>query len=289
MKVLVTGASGLLGRYLARSVPDGVEAEFTWATAWQPWCRHQLDVADASQVGYVFAKVKPDAVVHMAGVGSVDWCEANYRTAWAVNVGGTKNVLAQRVPAMLTSTNAVYSGEDPPYAEDAPREPVNAYGITRRHAEDAVLEAGGSAVRLFLLYGWEPPGARGNWASSAARRLAAGERLRVVDDVFYQPTYAADAAEVIWKALSGVEQRQINVAGEDRVSLFTFITQLARSFGAYENLVEPCSIREFPSLAPRPGDTTYDLSLARQLGLSCRGIEEGLEAMYWEGGRRERL
>lgn len=274
MKVLVTGASGLLGRYMAGCVPDGIDAEFCYWTVKQPWTAHRLDVTNQAELDYVFAKVKPDKVIHMGSVGNVDWCQDHYRDAWRINVEGTRAVISQGAPVLLTSTNAVYSGDNPPYSEDSPREPVNAYGRTRKQAEDAVFKAGGIAARLFLLYGWEPAGARGNWASSAVRKLAAGEPLRIVNDVYYQPTYAGDAAKAVWGALG--EWQTANVAGNDRVSLYEFITTLAEIWGYNKDVISPASITEFKSLAPRPGDTTYDLEVA------CRGIRDGLEAMYLE-------
>lgn len=280
MKVLITGASGLLGKYMARTVPDGVEPAFTWHTVQQPWCRHQLNVTNPDAVAYVAGKVKPDAIVHMAAVGDVDWCQRNYRDAWKVNVEGTRNVLSLGVPTLMTSTNAVYSGDDPPYGESAPQEPVNAYGKIRREAERA-MKGRGWIARLFLLYGWQPPGARGNWATNALDKLLAGGALRVVDDVWYMPTYAEDAARAVWKMLT-LPEGAYNVAGEERVTLLDFVRRLAGTWGLDAGRIEPCSITEFPSIAPRPRDTAYDLAHSKSFGLGCRGVGEGLEAMRRE-------
>jgi dTDP-4-dehydrorhamnose reductase len=283
MNVLVTGGSGLLGRYLLDAKPEGVEAHFTWYTRCQPWTAYQMDVCDRSQVSYVFGRVRPQAVIHMAAAGSVDWCERNYREAWRCNVEGTDNVLEAAkdygAKVLLTSTNAVFDGESPPYAWDSPREPVNAYGKMRRGAEDLVARYEGvwQVVRLFLLYGWEPDGARGNWASNAVRKLRAGERLRVVDDVFYQPTYAEDAAISLWWMLAEHGQGYWHVSGGDTVSLHEFVLQVARTWGFDEGLVEPISIEDLPQLAPRPRDSSYAENVDW-----CRGVESGLAAMRAE-------
>lgn len=288
MKVLVTGGSGLLGRHLARCVPDGVDAAFTWYTVHQPWCLHQMDVTDASQVGYVFGRFRPDAVVHMAAEGGVDRCEREYTVAERTNVDGTRNVLQaareRRARVLLTSTNAVFSGDDPPYRPDSERRPINVYGRLRKRCEDLVAghPHGWQVARLFLLYGWEPEGARGNWASTVVRKLRRGEPLRVVRDAHYMPTYAADAAEAVWALLlDGRRDAAFHVAGDAACSLYEFAREAAGAFGLDAGCVIPAKLSQFPDIAPRPRDTSYDPAEL----VACRDFAEGLRAMRDEEGR----
>jgi len=286
-RVLVTGGSCLLGKYLQVSIPPGVQAEFTWYKNYQPWCHHQMNITEDKDIRYVFNKVRPQAVIHMASLGSVDEVERNYRPSWVTNVEGTRNLLkvAEEYEAqvLLTSTNAVFDGDHAPYAEDADRVPVNRYGTMRKVAEDLVMKYRfkWQIARLFLLYGWEPVGARDNWASKAVRKLGAGQRLRMADDVYYQPSYAGDVARVLWDLL-GQGQGVYHVAGDDRVTLHQFVLSVAETWQLDPSLVEPIPFadlaREF-KLAPRPADTAYDLYKARLFGLECRGVKAGLEAM----------
>ena len=307
MKILVTGGSGLLGKYLHMSEPPGLDVHYTWFSSKQPWCAHRLNIymrqpggrtrdQNQRQIDYVFGKVKPDAVVHMAGVGNVDFCQQNYQLAWDTNVEGTRHVMKAAADhgaqVLLTSTNAVFSGENPPYGEDDPREPVNAYGKIRKAAEDVVLREGGYVARLFLLYGWEPEGARGNWASGAVQKLQAGQKMRVVNDRWYMPTYAADAAQVVWallgqgqgEGLKALPHRIYHVAGADRVTLYDFVKSVAEQWSLDPSLVEPCSFDDLPGLAPRPVDSCYRLERMGELDvLPCRGIEAGLGTMRLAG------
>jgi dTDP-4-dehydrorhamnose reductase len=286
MKVLITGGSSLLGKYLHDTTPAGIRADYTWYSHYCPWTRHHLDVTDPDQVAYVMGKIKPEAIIHMAAIGSVDWAQQNYRPAWDVNVEGTRHILeaARDLGArvLLTSSNAVFSGEDPPYREDSELAPVNAYGKIRVQNERIVMkEQNYQIVRLFLLYGWEPEGARGNWASSAFRKLSDGQKLRVVDDRWYMPTYAADAARAIWSLLDQGQSGVYHVAGDDRVTLHDFVATVAEQWQFPQSLVEPCPFAGL-GIAPRPVDTTYDLSKLHALGIHCRGIREGVEAMWQE-------
>lgn len=300
MNVLVTGGSSLLGKYLHDTVPGGVTATFTWCNTIQPWCAHQLNVCDKDQVQYLFSKIQPEAVIHMGSWGSVDACHQNFSAAWDVNVEGTRHVLRGAgdygATVLFTSSNAVFDGQHAPYGEDDELHPVNPYGDQRRTAERHVrgYRYDYLIARLFLLYGWEPPGARDNWASKAVRYLTAGQALTVTSDHWYMPTYARDAALALWDLLdqgqreASVCRTVYHVAGDDRVTLHEFVQSVADTWHLDRSLVEPapyCEIQKrFNLAAPRPVDTSYKLDRIHGLGIHCRGVAEGLAAMREEGG-----
>ena len=279
MNVLVVGGSCLLGKYLECTCPEGIDLTKTWYM--NPLGGLQMDVCDPSQVGYVFGRVNPDVVIHMAAVGSVDWCEQNYEMAEAVIVKGTRNVLMAardyQSKVVYTSTNAVFSGEDPPYGEGDERRPVNRYGALRKRAEDLVTAYRHSwnITRLFLLYGWPPEGARTNWGAEIAKRLRRNERVELVDDRWWQPTYAGHAASALWRLLD--KDGIFHYAGADRVSLYGFGQRIAKIFGLDASLLEPIASDDL-GVAPRPLDTTYCLDKARGI-MDVPGLDEGLREM----------
>jgi dTDP-4-dehydrorhamnose reductase len=293
MKVLITGGSSLLGKYLLATLPKGWQATAMWYTNYAPGCVYQMDVCNQSQVRYIFGRVKPDVVIHCAALGDVDYAERNYTEVETVNLGGTRNVLAAakeyRALFVLTSTNAVFGGDQPPYAEDSPRQPVNAYGRIRVRVEDEVLSARNwLIVRLFLLYGWPPPGARGNWAETLVSGLKSGKKFKMVNDTYWQPTYAGDAARSIWKLVQGGARDEVyHVAGSNRVTLYEFARAVALTWSLDKSLLEPVDSDAFPTIARRPMDSTYDLSKLHALGIKPSGVLEGLAKMKREKARKE--
>lgn len=294
MNVLIVGGSNLLGRYLLRSVPSGLDVTATWYTNYMPGCTYQLDLTNQSQVNYVFGRVKPQVVLHLAAIGDVDFAEAHFQETFAVNVLGPRNVLHAcqdyHAKIIYTSSNAVFDGKNPPYAEDAPRYPVNGYGVTRKEAEDSVMQSGCDWVllRLFLLYGWSPPGARTNWVQTIVRKLRAGEGLSLVDDTVWQPTYAGFAADAIWKAaqamwLAGdarIANQVIHLASPEPVSLYTLGLNVAHTWDLPADKIQPIKSSSLPkSLAKRPTNSTYNLEKSHQLGLALPSLWDGLKQM----------
>jgi dTDP-4-dehydrorhamnose reductase len=183
---LVTGAGGMLGRDLVAVLASrGVVT--TAAT------RADLDVRDESAVRDAVAG--HDVVVNAAAWTDVDGAETAYDAALAVNGEGAALVAdacrAAGARMIHLSTDYVFSGvASAPYPEDAPTDPVSAYGRSKLAGERAVLVAGGTVVRTAWLYG-----AHGsNFVATMLRLAGVRDTVDVVDDQRGQPTWSGALA-----------------------------------------------------------------------------------------------
>jgi len=282
MNVLITGGSGLLGKSLTETKPVGITIKSTWYTN----CigaDYQMDVCNQSQVNYVVNLVQPEIIIHCAANGSVDYAEKAFTDVRNVNVEGVKNVARAahdyRAKFVFISTNAVFAGDSPPYAEDSYRQPVNRYGSIKREAEDRVTELNNwLIIRPFLLYGWPHPNARQNWFSIILSRLNSHQELKLVNDIWWQPTNAKDCAKAIWQLIK-YKNEIYHVATTDRVTLYEFGLTIARLWGYENQFIEPITSSELKGVAPRPINTTYDLRKLHKLGIELPGIEKGLKSL----------
>jgi dTDP-4-dehydrorhamnose reductase len=184
VKLLVTGAGGMLGRELS---------SYGYATAAD---RSALDVTDAGAVAEAVAG--HDVVVNAAAWTDVDGAQTQEVLATAVNGDGAANVAeaCAKHGAILIhiSTDYVFNGSSAhPYAEDQPTDPVNAYGRSKLAGEQAVLRLlpdHGFVVRTAWLYG-----AHGkNFVRTILRLARTRETLDVVADQHGQPTWAGALA-----------------------------------------------------------------------------------------------
>lgn len=284
MKVLITGGSGLLGKSLKETVPPGVKVESTWY-AHCIGAEHQMDVSNKSNVSYIFSLVEPDVVIHCAAIGKVDYAEWNYTDVHQVNVEGVKNVARaahdHRAKFVFISTNAVFDGNHPPYNEESDCNPVNAYGRIKREAEQRVKELHHwLIIRPFLLYGHHYKNCRPNWFTTIINALLDRKPLRLVNDVWWQPTNAQDCAKAIWRLIPDYDNEIFHVATDDRVTLYEFGLTIARLWGYEgEKFITPIETSELKGIAPRPVDTTYDLTKLHDAGIKLMGIEEGLKKL----------
>jgi dTDP-4-dehydrorhamnose reductase len=296
MNVLITGGSGLLGRYLIRTAPEWAELYATYNSHptvctdvgfWKMDLRSDIDVAEA------FEFSKPDIVIHCAGNGSVDVCQRDFEQYHDVNINGSRRIIEESLNMacskfVAVSTNAIFCGNDPPYYDDDDLCPVNMYGHSKAYLEHATellyAKTPGKAlvVRTILRYGWNWLHGRHNWASKAVQSFKDGKALRIVDDTVTQPTHAEDVAKTIWTLIERKRCGAYNISSGDSMSLHDFVVEVARTFGYSTGLVGRAKTSDFPGIAPRPTDTSYTLSRLKQEGIYLDNVQEGLRRMMDE-------
>lgn len=271
MRVLVTGAQGLVARALLRSAPADIQTI--------PAAREDLDITDPSALGRFVDDSRPDLIVNTAAYTAVDRAENEPEAARQVNEFGARDVAmaAKRhgIRLIHLSTNFVFDGlADQPYAHDAQTAPVNVYGRTKLAGEAAVVSIlAGSAIVLRTAWIYGAGGS--NFLLTMLTLMRERRPIRVIADQFGTPTAAASVAEAIWAfarlpAASGIYHW--TNAGE--ASWYEFATAIAEDAAALGLIpfppdLAPAATADFPELAPRPRYAVLDLSSTIEtIGLS---------------------
>ncbi|GAA1840613.1 dTDP-4-dehydrorhamnose reductase [Agromyces salentinus] len=259
--MLITGAAGMLGHDLQRAF-DGREVTALG--------RADLDVTDAAAV--LDAVAGHDVVVNAAAYTKVDDAETHEAEAYAINATGAANLAeaAREHGAKLVtvSTDYVFDGfASEPYAEDRPRDPINAYGRTKAAGEELALAAhpeGTYVVRTAWLYGEDGP----NFAATMLRIAAQRETWTVVDDQVGQPTWTFDLATRIRELLEADAPAGIyHGTNSGRTSWFGFARAVLEEAGLDPERVQPTTSAEFVRPAPRPAFSVLGHDAWRTAGL----------------------
>ncbi|MCX8183092.1 MAG: dTDP-4-dehydrorhamnose reductase [Crenarchaeota archaeon] len=290
MKILVTGASGLLGSKICLlALKKGHEVYSVYREhAVDSGKPVKLDLTSWSDVFKAFSELKPEAVIHAAAYTDVDGCEANRDTAWSVNAESTRLVAeaSARIGAHLTyvSTDYVFDGEKGLYTEDDEPNPINYYGYTKLKGEEYVKQHGEQwcIARASVIYGWGAEH-KPNFATWLISSLSQGKEVKVLTDQHVSPTFNTNLAEMLLEIAERRITGVLHTAGATRVSRHGFALKLAEAFQLDVNMVKPASMREIPWKARRPRDSSLNVSKALML-LESKPLrlEQALEMMRKE-------
>jgi dTDP-4-dehydrorhamnose reductase len=260
VKVLVTGATGQLGR-------DVIGAFDGWDVI-----AARVDVADRDAVLGAVTTVSPDAVVHAAAWTAVDACEAEPDRAWAVNALGCRHVAdaCRRVGAHLCaiSTDYVFDGTaSAPYTEWDTPNPLSVYGRSKLGGEREVLglAPGASVVRTSWLCGAGGP----NFVKTMLRLASGDGEVSVVDDQRGCPTFTADLAGALRRLVSARLPGLFHITNAGATTWFDLARSVFELAGADPSRVVPVSTAELRPArpAPRPANSVLDNAALRLSGL----------------------
>lgn len=220
MKILIVGASGLVGNNLYRSALEaGYEVLGTHRGDPVETLR-TLDLADVEAMESLVSKFNPEAVLCCAAWPWVDGCESDPERARRENALQPAGLAraAHRIGARFVyfSTSYVFNGVDGPYDENASPSPINSYGWSKLEGEQRCLDATeGNAIiaRTMGVFGQEPQ--RKNFVCQVHDQLSAGRGMKVPIDQYGNATHALDVSRATLSLIQKGESGIWNLAGPD--------------------------------------------------------------------------
>jgi dTDP-4-dehydrorhamnose reductase len=278
-RAIVTGAGGLIGRYLVNSAPR-------WAPGWsvQGLTRAQLDLTDQSAVRSTFHRYQPQLVIHCAALSRTKDCERDPESAARINVDATSvlSQLAGNARFIFLSSGDVFDGTRGWYDESAEPNPINVYGRTKLQGERAVLQnPAHTVVRIVLTAGASDTGDR-SFVEDMCRAAAAGKDVTLYEDEFRCPLPAGVIARALWEFVGQDKPGLYHLGGRERLSRWEIGELLLPWYPELRGRLIKGTAASHAG-APRPSD----------LSLNCRKIQQLLSFPFpgfrsWLTERRHR-
>jgi dTDP-4-dehydrorhamnose reductase len=281
MKVMIIGATGLLGKPLMREWKSAAVA----GTG-----SRDLDIRDAARVRELIDKAGPDWIVLAAAYTDVDGCEKNPEVAFAVNRDGALNVAAAAKAVgsrlLFLSSDYVFDGrKTEPYEVDDVRNPQSVYGRSKAESEIRLLEKMPECciVRTSWLFG-----VGGKCFPDTILKLAATRpTLDVVNDQRGCPTYTVDLAKAIIELCGKNAGGIVHAANAGQCSWFEFSQEIVRDAGLTTE-VRPVSSQQMARPAPRPAYSVLSATSLHRYGIEMPGWKDGLRR-YLDERRGDRV
>jgi dTDP-4-dehydrorhamnose reductase len=292
MKILITGANGLLGYKLVQLLSRQSDLQ-TIATGRRMISDlpasvsfHELDITDPIQTENVIRNLKPDVIINSAAMTQVDQCEMEHDLCWKTNVTGVENLIAACAKTgthlVHVSTDFIFDGAHGPLDETAIPGPINFYGESKFAAETALQQStiSWTILRTVLVYGVTPDMSRSNIVLWVKKSLESGKTINVVNDQWRTPTLAEDLAMGCLLAAKKKAVGIYNISGEDMMTPYDIAIQTADFFKLDKSLILATDSSKFRQPAARPLKTGFIITKAkRELGYHPHSFKEGLARM----------
>jgi dTDP-4-dehydrorhamnose reductase len=282
-RVLITGSQGMLGKDIVRAFIKDPQYDVCGLDHHKSSSSlmYQLiyeDLTQLTEVNSLLMDIKPDIIIHCAARVNVNKCELEKDSTKLLHIESSR-VLASYKPSktrfIYISTDSVFDGIKGNYTEDDSANPLNYYAKTKHAGENVVMTINDNALIIRTnIYGFHNPVGTSlvEWAISS---LLENKPITGFSDVFFNPLYTRQLAEIV-ASLTATETKGIINAGCDRfISKYEFLKELARTFKYDEMLIRKISVETIKFTAPRPRNTTLNIQKLKQHGFAP-ALEDGL-------------
>ena len=287
MKILVTGANGMLAKEIKEKFAQGNELILTDVA--------ELDITNREAVMKYVEEKKPELIINCAAFTAVDKAEEAGEIVEKINADGPGNLAkaAKANDAVLVhvSTDYVFGGDldvEKDYKEDDPKKPVTAYGITKLHGEEQIQENTDKyyIFRTAWLYGI----GGNNFVKTMLKLGEDRDELNVVADQHGSPTYAKDLSEIIYQSVTKkIPYGIYNSTNEGYTTWYDFTKAIFEYTGTICK-VNPVTTEEYIEMmkvtqAKRPKNSQMSKEKLEKAGIEVPQWEDGLKRYLKEEGR----
>lgn len=299
-RLLVTGASGLLGANLALLAQKLGYEVLGWTNSRPlvdaPFTTRAVDFGNPQDLARAFQAAHADALINCAAQANVDVVEKQPERAYRVNAEAAGELAhmarGANVPMIHISTDSVFDGKQGNYKETDTPNPLNTYAQSKLAGEHAVAQANPeAAIARVVFYGWSLTGTR-SLAEFFYNNLTFGKPVNGFTDMFFSPLYVAHLAEalleMLQKRLSGI----YHVYAPESLSKYDFGVRLAQEFGLDASLIRPISALDSDLPTRRSLNLSMNTDkLQAALGKPLPSQTEGLRALHadLDSGLRQKL
>lgn len=285
--ILIAGSNGMLGRDIVKRFiannsynVHGINRHLNKRSNIK---EYTCDLTNFAETKKILKQINPDIIINCAANIDLDLCEDNKDYTYIINAESAA-ILASYNPLktkyIYISTDSVFDGIKGNYKEGDKTNPLNYYAYTKLEGERLSLEQNLNSIIIRTnIYGFNIPQKKtlAEWALS---NLISNNRINGFDDVYFNPVYTKQLAELCHQIINTNFKGLINVGCTQKLSKYEFLIKLANQFNINTNLIDCMSVENMNSKIERPKNTTLNTSVIKQTMNIEFDIDDGIKCLY---------
>ncbi len=287
MRILVTGASGLLGLNLSlhlKSVHKVLGILHTQELREPPFRTFKDDYSDFVSLESLISKARPDLLINCAAMANLDTCESQPEEAHHVNaeLPGALAVICKKkgIRFIHISTDAVFDGRMGDYSEEDVPNPISVYAKTKFEGESMVAgEYPEAIIARVNFYGYSLSGKR-SLAEFFLNNLKAGNKVNGFVDVMFCPLYVTDLVNTLMQMVDKELKGLFHVVSPETLSKYAFGVKIANRFGFDKDLIQPKSVTASDLRAARSPRLSLKIDKLKKSEIIPPGQDDCIEHFY---------
>lgn len=288
MKILIPGASGLLGINLALEATKTFDTVGTYLSNKlhnTPFKTIACDLSQTEEINDLVSSVEPDLIINCAALANVDACESQIDQARSLNTALPAQLAditkMKNIKFIHISTDAVFDGQNKFYLETDEPNPLNQYAQSKLDGECEVTQRNPDAIIARTnIFGWSLKGKR-SLAEWFFNNLSAGNQIKGFTDVTFCPLFVGDLAKILIHMAQQDLKGLYHVVGGDCPTKFEFGKAIAHKFGFDEKLITPTSWKDGSLAATRSSNLCLNIDkLTKAMRIPPPRLEQGLEEFF---------
>jgi dTDP-4-dehydrorhamnose reductase len=266
-KVLVTGASGMLGSRIAEYIQQSATFE-VYGVGRKNIIRKykycQLDLLDKDAVKEVLNELNPDTIIHCAANVNLNDCEVNKENANSLHIEATKTLASFKsgeCKIIYISTDSVFDGVKGDYTETDQPSPLNYYALSKLMGEEKLAQVNPNFLVLRTnLYGFHKFEEGNSLFEWIYQNLSKQKNITGFTNIYFNPLYTGQISQIVFQFLDKKETGLFHLGCKEKITKYKFALMVAEEFGFEKSLIQSGSYEETTISLKRPKNTTLDYS-----------------------------
>lgn len=269
MKIIITGASGMLGTHIIKNLASSSHELYGFSDKTSISFKKveitPLDLKSEEQIEKEIYHIAPDLIIHTAAISSIKEAYENPEAAFSINRDSTRHLAFYgkkynpNCRTIYISTDLVFSGNEAPYSEDDTPTPLSVYGKSKYAGEKACLSISplNAVVRVSLMFGLSLIN-RATFFDTQINSIQKKKPIKLFTDEWRTPISYNNAAKAITKIAMNNKNGIIHLGGTQRVNRYQFGVMIANALGLSHSSIIGVLQEKVPFPEDRPKDVSLD-------------------------------